>query len=101
MSNGTENGIRLVVRHPVPSLNRLFAMNPWQRRREKLATQAAFASALSASALGSAIQTTFARNTSLIASATRDSSPTTRRSASRSKCAKNDVGGNKNGRKLN
>ena len=88
MSNGTENGIKLVVRHPVPSLNRLFAMNPWQRRREKLATQAAFASALSASALDSAIQTTFARNTSLIASATRDSSRMTRRSLSRSKCAK-------------
>ncbi len=47
MSNATENGIRLVVRHCVPSLNRLFAMNPWQRRREKLATQAAFASAWS------------------------------------------------------
>jgi hypothetical protein len=35
--------LRLVVRHPVPSVNRLFAMNPWQRRREKQATQAAFA----------------------------------------------------------
>ena len=82
------NGIRLVVRHPVPSLNRLFAMNPWQRRREKLATQAAFAFALSASGLASAIQTTFARNTSLTACATRASSRTTRRNASRSKCGK-------------
>ena len=92
MWNGMENGIRLVVRHPVPSLNRLFAMNPWQRRREKLATQSAFASALSASGLDSAIQTTFARNTSLIASATRDSSRTTRRIASRSKCARSGAG---------
>ena len=92
MSNGMENGIRLVVRHPVPSLNRLFAMNPWQRRREKLATQGAFASALSASGLDSVIQTTFARNTSLIASATRDSSRTTRQTASRSRSAKSAVG---------
>ena len=88
MTSETENGLRLVVRHPVPSLNRLFAMNPWQRRREKRATQGAFASALSASGLDSAIQTTFARNTSLIAFATRGSSPTTRRTASRLKCGK-------------
>ena len=88
MSNGMGNGIKIVVRHPVPSLNRLFAMNPWQRRREKLATQAAFASALSASGLDSATQTTFARNTSLIASATRDSSRMTRRSSSRSRSAR-------------
>jgi hypothetical protein len=99
MSNGMENGIRLVVWRLVPSLNRLFAMNPWQRRREKLATQAAFASALSASALDSAIQTTFARNTSLIASATRASSRTTRRSASRSKCARSVAGVSSNERK--
>ena len=88
MSNATENGLRLVVRHPVPSLNRLFAMNPWQRRREKRATQGAFASALSASGLDSAIRTTFARNTSLIASATPGSSRTIRWSASRSKSAR-------------
>ena len=53
MSNARENGLRLVVRHSVPSLNRLFAMNPWQRRREKRAAQGAFASALSASELTS------------------------------------------------
>jgi len=96
MSNGMENGIRLVVRHPVPSLNRLFAMNPWQRRREKLATQGAFASALSASGLDSAIRTTFARNTSLIASATRDSSRTTRLSSSPSKSARSAAGATSN-----
>jgi hypothetical protein len=88
MSNGMENGLRLVVRHPVPSLNRLFAMNPWQRRREKLATQSAFASALSASGFDPAIRTTFVQNISLIASATRDSSRTTRRTALRSKSGK-------------
>ena len=97
MSNATENGIRLVVRHPVPSLNRLFAMNPWQRRREKLATQSAFASALSASALASAIQTTFARNTSLIACATRASSGMTRRNSSRSKSGRSNAPGTSNG----
>jgi hypothetical protein len=96
MSNGTENGIRLVVRHPVPSLNRLFAMNPWQRRREKLATQGAFASALSASGLDCATLTTFARNTSLIASGMRGSSETTRRSSSRSKSARSAAGRSNN-----
>ena len=96
MSNATENGLRLVVRHPVPSLNRLFAMNPWQRRREKRATQGAFASALSASGLDSAIQTTFARNTSSIASATRGSSPTTGPTASRLKCGRSAADGPNN-----
>lgn len=79
---------RIVVRHPVPSLNRLFAMDPWQRRREKIATQCAFASALSASGAAFAIQITFARNTSWIAFVTPASSPTTRRSLSHSKSAK-------------
>jgi hypothetical protein len=92
MWNGMENGIKLVVQHPVPSLNRLFAMNPWQRRREKIATQAAFASALSASGLDSAIRITFARNTSLTAFVTQGSSRMTRRIASRLKSARSDVG---------
>ena len=92
MSNGMENGIRLVVRHPVPSLNRLFAMSPWRRHREKLATQGAFASALSASGLDSVIRTTFARNTSLIACATRASLRMTRRTVSRLKSARSAAG---------
>ena len=96
MSSGTENGIRVVVRYPVPSLNRLFAMHPWQRRREKLATQAAFASALSATGLGSATLTTFARNTSLIASATPGSSRTTPPTASLSKSGRSAAGANNN-----
>lgn len=99
MSNKTENGLKLVVRHPVPSLNRLFAMNPWQRRREKLATQSAFASALSVTGIGSAIQTTYARNISLIASATRGSSRTTRRNASRLKSGSADAVAPSNARK--
>ncbi len=38
--------ILLVVRHRLPSLNRLFAMNPWQRLAEKRKTQVAFHAAL-------------------------------------------------------
>lgn len=36
--------IVLIVRHPVPSLNALFAMTHWERLREKKRTQAAFVS---------------------------------------------------------
>ena len=36
----------LVINYPVPSLNKLFGMNHWQRRREKKAAQDAFESAL-------------------------------------------------------
>lgn len=43
------SSVKLVVYHPVPSLNKLFAMNPWQRRKEKKTTQCAFRDALSAS----------------------------------------------------
>lgn len=67
---------KLVVRHPVPSLNRLFAMNPWQRRREKQLTQNAFAYALRDSGADYSILTTFAQNTLLIASNMPDSSLT-------------------------
>lgn len=59
---------KLSVLHPVPSLNALFAMNPWQRRKEKLATQRAFMSALQASGVDSLTLTTFVRSTLLIAS---------------------------------
>lgn len=38
--------IKLVLKHPVPSLNKLFAMNPWQRKKEKQKTQVAFHGAL-------------------------------------------------------
>lgn len=30
------SSIKIVVRYQVPSLNTLFAMNPWQRRRERM-----------------------------------------------------------------
>lgn len=40
--------IELRVKHKVPSLNQLLAMNPWQRRKEKQKTQAAVLSALKA-----------------------------------------------------
>lgn len=38
--------IKLAVHHPVPSLNKLFAMNPWARKREKVKTQKAFHAAM-------------------------------------------------------
>lgn len=69
--------IKLVVRHPVPSLNRLFSMTPWDRHREKKATQAAFMFALSAFGNNSLTLTTFVRNSSLTVSAMLDSYETT------------------------
>jgi hypothetical protein len=63
--------IKLVVRHAVPSLNRLFAMNPWQRLAEKRATQYAFMYALSVFGESSATRITFVQNTLSTASARR------------------------------
>jgi hypothetical protein len=80
--------IKLVVRHPVPSLNKLFAMNPWQRRREKRDTQIEFVSVLLASELGSATLTTFAQNTSWTALGTRALSGMIDRKTSSSKSDK-------------
>src|ERR1044072_1644861 len=59
----------LEVHHPVPSLNKLFAMNPWQRKKEKVATQDAFLSALRALGDDSVIQITSSGNTLSIVSA--------------------------------
>ncbi len=73
MSDGGNKTV-LIVRYPVPSLNRLFAMNPWQRKKEKVATQNAFMSALSAIENGSATRIIFAESILSIASATRKSS---------------------------
>lgn len=73
---------KLIIYHPVPSLNRLFGMNHWQRRREKKATQAAFLSMLKASGFDSWTTTICAASFSLTASATRSSSRTTRQSSS-------------------
>lgn len=54
----------LTVKHRVPSLNRLFAMNHWQRHREKKETQLAVQCALKATEPGSAIPTIWLENTS-------------------------------------
>jgi hypothetical protein len=56
------NEMKLVVYHPVPSLNKLFGMNHWQRQKEKKATQAAFRSALLALGDGYSIKTTLWEN---------------------------------------
>lgn len=59
--------IELRVKHKVPSLNQLFAMNPWQRRKEKQRTQAAVLSALKAAAEDSLIhERTFTAEQSLL-----------------------------------
>lgn len=55
--------IKLVVRHRVPSLNELFRMNPWQRRKEKQETQSAMLSAYGAFDHDFATRTIFAQNT--------------------------------------
>lgn len=85
LPDGLPREIRLTVRHKVPSLNRLFAMNPWQRKKEKEKTQTAFMSALRASGCDSVILTTFVRNTSSTASATRGLSGMIARKTSRLK----------------
>jgi len=80
--------VRLVVWRKTPSLNLLFGMGHWQRKKEKQATQVAFASALKDAGCDSLTLTTFARNTSLIAAATRASSRTTGRKTSNFKSRK-------------
>lgn len=50
----------VVVKYPVPSLNKLFGMHPWSRYKEKRSTQAAFLSAFTASADALSIPTTAA-----------------------------------------
>lgn len=70
---------KMVIYHTVPSLNRLFAMNHWQRRREKKATQAAFLSMLKASGADSSTTTICAQSFLSTAFATPGSSRTTPR----------------------
>jgi len=52
------------VEHAVPSLNKMFGMNHWQRRREKKDTQDAFQSSLRLIEDGCSTKTTYASNTS-------------------------------------
>lgn len=61
----------LTIRIPAvtASLNALFAMNHWQRMKEKKRIQAAFISALQSAGSGYSIQTTASESTQSIASA--------------------------------
>jgi len=52
----------LVVRYPVPSLNRLFSMTHWNRQREKRKTQAALLSALSPTAADFSTRITYVQS---------------------------------------
>jgi hypothetical protein len=58
--NNPSAPLTLVIHYPVPSLNHLFALGHWQRRKEKQATQAAVLSALRRAVLERSIQTTAA-----------------------------------------
>jgi len=59
----------LITKHPVPSLNALFAMTHWQRHREKKATLTALLSALSPSALAYSMPTTWWEDRSILRTA--------------------------------
>jgi len=61
--------LTLIVHHPVPSLNALFAMTHWQRHREKRATLDALLSALSPSALDCSMPTTWWEDRSILRTA--------------------------------
>lgn len=82
--------LKLIVRHPVPSLNKLFAMNHWQRHKERNQTQLALLSALQVSAKDLSIQTTLleGQNTLLMACDTLASYLTTDRKIFHSKLSK-------------
>jgi len=85
--------LKLVIRHPVPSLNRLFAMNHWARQKEKQKTQQWFYSALCESQVTEDDYSTLitlreAASIFLIAVNMHNSSRTTGRKTSPSKSAK-------------
>lgn len=86
--------LHLVVWHPVPSLNKLFAMTQWQRCKEKKATQLAFRSALRAIVGGFSTPIIWRAgvSTSLIAADTPSSSQTTVPRTSSSILAKRKCG---------
>lgn len=63
ISSSTVNGLRLVVYHNLPGTNRILAMNPWQRARERLLTQCAVLCALKATAADSLTEMEFGSNT--------------------------------------
>ena len=77
--------IRLVVWRKIPSLNELFNMSPWSRRRERVNTQKDLLFALQLADRDSSTQTICARNTLSTAYATLDSYLTTPRTKSSSK----------------
>lgn len=77
--------------YKVPSLNALFAMNHWQRRKEKQKAQAAFMSALRHSAQGSLTPITSPQNFWSIAADTLASSLMIRQKKSSIRAAKSNA----------
>ena len=80
--------VRLEVKGVPPSLNALFAMNPWGRMRAKKKIQAEFISALRSLGNDSSIQITSSQNITLIVSDIVDLFQTTVKKMSQSKRAK-------------
>jgi hypothetical protein len=87
VTQGTEGTpeIRLVVWHPVPSLNQVLGMNLWRKQREKLLTQGAVLCALRAFEFGCSTKTTQCPSGSRTLSGTLGRYLTTRRSGAKSK----------------
>ena len=86
--------ILLVLKYRVPSLNRLFSMNHWQRRKEKQQAQLATLSALKAAAadsstpiisVGSKLWTAYDTLASYMATARTKSTTKSAKSKSRSR----------------
>ena len=80
--------IRIEIAERVPSLNRLFGLNPWARKKLKEETFIAVASALLAKDVGCSTQITCASNILLMRSVTAKSSKTTPRKKLKSTSSK-------------
>lgn len=80
--------IKIVVFHPVPSLNLLFKMSHWDRTAERRKTQNALLCGLSASAKNCSTQTTLSSNILWTAFDTLASYLTTGKKTSPSKSAR-------------
>jgi len=78
-SSSETHKIVLIIRHPVPTINALFAMTHWGRHRERKKTQDAFACGWSVSGDGSLTPITWLPSGSSTVSAMRATSQTTER----------------------
>lgn len=91
--------LKLVVKYKVPSLNRLFAMNHWQRAKERRKAHVALMYALMRTGHGSSILTTSARNRLLMGYGTLVSYLATGHKTSNSRSHKRSVTSRTSGRR--